>query len=139
MDFNSQDKIDGQPNPVGGFGKERMALRRAIMMAYKVDDQIRIIRKGQAVRAEYPVPPGVAGHDPGYRSLIPYDPRAANALLEKFGYRKGPDGYRRQPDGAPLVIRNASSPTERGRQVAALLQRALDSIRVRPEIRKDRF
>ena len=137
--FNMQERIGEAPNPVGGFSKERIALRRAIAMSYKVDDQIRIIRKGQAVRAEYPVPPGVAGHDPGYRSLIPYDPRAANALLEKFGYRKGPDGYRRQPDGAPLVIRNASSPTERDRQFDELLKRSLDSIGVRLEIQKDRF
>ena len=120
--FNMQERIGDSPNPVGGFGKERIALRRAIAMSYKVDDQIRIIRKGQAVRAEYPVPPGVAGHDPGYRSLIPYDPRAANELLEKFGYRKGADGYRRQPDGAPLVIRNASTPTERDRQFDELLK-----------------
>src|SRR5436190_3862668 len=108
MYFNMQDKIDGQPNPVGGFGKERMALRRAIMMAYKVDDQIRIIRKGQAVRAQYRIPPGVAGHDPQYRSSIPYDPRAANALLERYGYKKGADGYRRQPEGQALVIRYTS-------------------------------
>jgi ABC-type transport system substrate-binding protein len=137
--FNMQERIGDLPNPVGGFGKERIALRRAIAMSYKVDDQIRIIRKGQAVRAEFPVPPGVAGHDPGYRSLIPYDPRAANALLEKFGYRKGPDGYRRQPDGAPLVIRYASSPTERDRQFDELLKRSLDSIGVRLEIQKERF
>jgi ABC-type transport system substrate-binding protein len=137
--FNMQERIGDLPNPVGGFGKQRIALRRAIAMSYKVDDQIRIIRKGQAVRAEFPVPPGVAGHDPGYRSLIPYDPRAANALLEKFGYRKGPDGYRRQPDGAPLVIRYASSPTERDRQFDELLKRSLDSIGVRLEIQKERF
>src|SRR4051812_42651285 len=55
MYFNMQDKIDGKPNPLGGFGKERMALRRAIMMSYKISDHIRIIRKGQAVHAQYPV------------------------------------------------------------------------------------
>lgn len=77
--FNMQDKT------VGGFTKEKIALRRAVAMAYKVDDQIRIIRKGQSVRAHYPVPPGVAGHDPDYRSSIAHDPRAANALLDRFG------------------------------------------------------
>src|SRR5438477_11866266 len=137
--FNMQEKIGDQPNPLFGYSKEKIALRRAIAMAYKIDDQIRIIRKGQAVRAEYPIPPGVAGHDPGYKSLIPYDPRAANALLEKFGYRKGPDGYRRQPDGAPLVVRNASTPTERDRQLDELLKCSLDSIGVRLELQKERF
>jgi ABC-type transport system substrate-binding protein len=137
--FNMRERIGGQPNPVGGLGKERIALRRAIAMAYKVDDQIRIIRKGQAVRAQYPIPPGVAGHDPGYRSAIPYDPRAANALLDRFGYRKGPEGYRAQPDGKPLVVRYSSTPSERDRQFDELMKRSLDSIGVRLEIHKDRF
>jgi ABC-type transport system substrate-binding protein len=131
--FNMQDPM------VGGFTKEKMALRRAIAMAYNVDDEIRIIRKGQAVRAHYPIPPGVAGHDALYRTSIPYDPRAANALLERYGYRKGPDGYRRQPDGRPLVIRYGSTPTERDRQFDELMKRTLDSIGIRLEIHKERF
>jgi ABC-type transport system substrate-binding protein len=108
-------------------------------MSYNVDDEIRIIRKGQAVRAHYPIPPGIAGHDPDFRSAIPYDPRAANALLERYGYRKGPDGYRRQPDGRPLVIRYGSSPSERDRQFDELMKRSLDSIGIRLEIQKERF
>jgi len=137
--FNMQERIGDRSNPVGGFGKERIALRRAIAMAYKVDDQIRIIRKGQAIRAQYPIPPGVAGHDPRYRSGIPYDPRAANALLDKFGYRKGAEGYRAQPDGRPLAIRYSSTPSERDRQFDELMKRSLDSIGIRMEIHKDRF
>lgn len=131
--FNMQDKT------VGGLGKEKIALRRAIAMAYKVEDQIRIIRKGQSIRAQYPIPPGVAGHDPQYRSSIAHDPRAANALLDKFGYRKGTDGYRRLPGGGPLVIRYSSTPSERDRQFDELMKRSLDSIGVRLEIHKDRF
>jgi len=131
--FNMQDEM------VGGFTKEKMALRRAIAMAYNVDDQIRIIRKGQAVRAHYPIPAGVAGHDPRYRISIPYDPPAANALLERYGYSKGPDGYRRQPDGRPLAIRYGSTPTERDRQFDELMKRSLEAIGVRLEIQKERF
>jgi oligopeptide transport system substrate-binding protein len=137
--FNMQDKIGDAPNPVAGFGKDRIALRRAIAMSYKIDDQIRIIRKGQAVRAEYPIPPGVAGYDPHYRNSIPYDPAAANALLERYGYKKGADGYRRMPNGDPLVIRYASSQTERDRQFDELFKRGLDAIGVRLEIQKERF
>jgi oligopeptide transport system substrate-binding protein len=137
--FNTQERIGDQPNPVGGFSEEKIALRRAIAMAYKVDDQIRIIRKGQAVRAHYPIPPGVAGHEPGYRSGIAYDPRLANALLDKYGYRKGPDGYRTLPDGKPLVIRYSSLPNEVFRQLDELWKRSLDSIGVRLEIHKDQF
>jgi ABC-type transport system substrate-binding protein len=137
--FNTQEKIGERANPLAGFSKEKIALRRAIAMAYKVDDQVRIIRKGQAIRAHFPVPPGVAGHDPRYRNSIPHDPRAANALLDKFGYRKGPDGYRRLPDGGPLAVSYASGNTERDRQFDELMKRSLDSIGVRLEFQKDRF
>ncbi len=137
--FNMQESIGGKPNPVGGFSKEKIALRRAIAMAYKLDDQIRIIRNGQAVRAQYPIPPGVAGHEPAYRSSIPHDPRLANALLDRFGYRRGSDGYRALPDGRPLVLRYSSVPTEVYRQFDELMKRSLDSIGVRLEIHKDRF
>ena len=131
--FNMQDKT------VGGLSKERIALRRAIAMAYKIEDQIRIIRKGQSIRAQYPIPPGVAGHDPAFRSSLVYDPRAANGLLDRFGYKKGPDGYRRLPDGGPLVIRYSSTPSERDRQFDELMKRSLDSIGIRLEIHKERF
>jgi oligopeptide transport system substrate-binding protein len=137
--FNMQEKLGDQPNPLAGFSKEKIALRRAIAMAYNVDDQVRIIRKGQAVRAHYPIPAGVAGHEPKYRNGIPYAPQLANALLDRFGYRKGPDGFRTLPDGKPLVIRYSSTPTERDRQFDELVKRSLDSIGIRLEIHKDRF
>lgn len=137
--FNMRDRIGDEPNPVGGLGTEKIALRRAIAMAYNVDDQIRIIRKRQAVRAQFPVPPGVAGHDPHYRTIIPHSPQLANALLDKFGYRKGPDGFRALPDGKPLVIRYSSTPTERDRQFDELMKRSLDSIGIRLQVHKDRF
>ena len=139
MHFNTQEKIGNEPNPLGGFSKEKIALRRAIAMAYRIDDQLRVIRQGQAVKAEYPIPPGVAGHDPYYKSSIRYDPRTANALLDRFGYKKGPDGYRTQPDGKPLVLQFWSIPIERDRQFDELMRRSLDAIGVRVDIRKERF
>jgi oligopeptide transport system substrate-binding protein len=137
--FNTQERIGERPNPVGGFSDEKRALRRAIAMAYKVEDQIRVIRKGQAVRADYPIPPGVAGHDAHAHAGAAYDPQLANALLDRYRYRKGPDGYRMLPDGQPLVIRYSSTPNERDRQFDELWKRSLDSIGVRMEVHKDRF
>jgi oligopeptide transport system substrate-binding protein len=137
--FNTQERIGDRPNPVGGFSDEKRALRRAIAMAYKIDDQIRVIRKGQAVRADYPIPPGVAGHEPEVHGRAPYDPQLANALLDRYGYRRGPDGYRTLPDGKPLVIRYSSTPTERDRQFDELWKRSLDAIGVRMEVHKDQW
>ena len=137
--FNTQEKIGNEANPIGGFSKEKIALRRAIAMAYNIDDQINVIRKGQAVRAHYPIPPGIAGHEPAYRNRIAYDPQLANALLDKFGYTRGADGYRKLPNGNLLILKYYSTPTERDRQFDELMRRSLDAIGIRVEIHKDRF
>jgi ABC-type transport system substrate-binding protein len=104
--FNVEDKAEGRPNPVGGYTPERVALRRAMTLAYDIDAEIAILRKGQAIAAQSPVPPGVVGYDPGFHSAAnQHDPARAKALLDMFGYvdRDG-DGWRDQPDGSPLVV-----------------------------------
>ena len=131
--WNLQDPV------VGGLAKEKIALRRAMAMAYNVAEEIKVVRNGQAVEAQYPIPPGVVGHEPGYKSSIRYDPAGANALLDKFGYRKGADGFRTLPDGKPLVIRYASRPDSLGRQQDEMWKKAFDSIAIRMEVQKERF
>jgi ABC-type transport system substrate-binding protein len=124
---------------VGGLTNDKIALRRAMAMAYNVDEEIKVVRNGQAVEAQFPIPPGVVGHDPAYRSSVRYDPTGANALLDKFGYRKGADGWRTLPDGKPLVVRYASRPDSLGRQQDEMWKKALDSIGIRMEVQKDKF
>jgi ABC-type transport system substrate-binding protein len=124
---------------VGGLSLEKIALRRAMAMAYDVDEEIRIVRNGQAVEAAYPIPPGIVGHDPNYHGIVKHDPATANALLDKFGYERGADGWRTLPDGKPLVIRYASRPDSRGRQEEEMWKRALDSVSIRMEGQKERF
>jgi ABC-type transport system substrate-binding protein len=131
--WNLQDPI------VGGFSKEKIALRRAMAMAYNVDDEINVVRNGQAIALQYPIPPGVVGHDPTYRSPVAYDPALANKLLDYFGYKKGADGWRNLPDGKPFTIRYASRPDSLGRQLDELWKKALDGIGVRMEVQKDKF
>ncbi len=131
--WNMQDPV------VGGLSKERIALRRAMAMAYDAAEEIKVIRNGQAIEIHYPIPPGVVGHDPHYKSSIKHDPVAANALLDRFGYKKGSDGWRTQPNGERLVIRYASRPDSLGRQQDEMWKRALDSIGIRMEVQKDKF
>ncbi len=124
---------------VGGLTKDKIALRRAMAMAYNNEEEIRVVRNNQAVEAQYPIPPGVVGHDPNYKSSVHYDPQGANALLDKFGYKKGPDGFRTLPDGKPLVVRYASRPDSLGRQQDELWKKAFDSIAIRMDVQKDKF
>ena len=125
--WNMQDPI------VGGFAREKIALRRAIAMAHNIDEEIRIASNGQAERLEYPIPPGVVGHDPNYRSLLQYDPLLANRLLDKFGYKKGPDGWRTLPDGKPLVLRYTSSNGAGGVLQAEIWRKTYTSIGIHME------
>ncbi len=125
--FNFRDPV------VGGFSPQKVALRRAIILAYKVDEDINVIRRAMAVRAEMPIPPGVVGHDPKYRTLNQHDPDLANRLLDRFGYKRGADGYRNLPDGKPLTIRYASSGSVVDREHNELWRKSLDVIGVRIE------
>ncbi len=59
--FNMEDPV------VGGYDKGRIALRRAIAMAYDAEEDARVIRHGQARRATQSIPPNVSGYDPEAR------------------------------------------------------------------------
>jgi ABC-type transport system substrate-binding protein len=130
--FNMEDPL------VGGYTPEKVALRRAIALGYNTRDEINIVRKGQAIPARTPYAPGVAGYDPDFRThATDYDVAKARALLDMFGYidRDG-DGYREQPDGSPLVLRDNSSPTARDTQLDELWKRSMDDIGLKITFRK---
>ena len=120
--FNLQDPV------LGGGSKEKIALRRAIAMAHNIDEELRIVWNGQAERLQYPIPPGVVGYDPNYKSLLQYDPALANKLLDKFGYKKGGDGWRTLPDGKPLVIHYTARNEASGVLQAEMWRKTYNSI-----------
>ena len=131
--FNMLDPV------VGGMSLPKIALRRAMLMAYDIDEEIRVIRKNQAFAVRSPIPPGVVGHDPKYRGIIRHDPVLANKLLDYFGYKKGADGYRNNPDGSRLVITLTSESQAISREYDELWKKSLDAIGLRFESRKGPF
>ena len=133
--FNMEDPV------VGGYTPEKVALRRAISLAYNTRDEIAIIRKGQAIPAHTPYSPGVAGYDPSFTTTAnEYSVPKARALLDMFGYvdRDG-DGYREMPDGSRLEIKGNSTPTARDQQIDELWKRSMDDIGVRITFRKAKW
>ena len=125
---------------VGGYTPDKVALRRAITLAYKTQDEINIIRKGQAIPAQTPYSPGVAGYDANFRTNAnEYNPSKANALLDMYGYVRGADGYRTMPDGRPLVLKNNSTPIERDKQIDEMWRRSMDDIGIHIEFRKAKW
>jgi ABC-type transport system substrate-binding protein len=132
--FNMEDPV------VGGYDNGRIALRRAIAMAYDAEEDARVIRHGQARRATQFIPPNVSGHNPKLEKYIRRDLAGARALLDKFGYvdRDG-DGLREAPDGRPLTLRFASPPDTFARQQDELLQRNLAALGLRVEFVKQKW
>jgi ABC-type transport system substrate-binding protein len=125
--FNMEDPV------VGGYTPDKVALRRAIALAFDTDRQIRVFWRGQAVPAQSPVVPHTTGFDPTFRSENgDFDPARAKALLDLHGYvdRDG-DGWRELPDGRALVLEVATQPDQRSRQRDELLKKDLDRIGIR--------
>ena len=103
-----------------------------LLMGYDVAEEIRVVRNGQGVPATQPIPPDAQGHVPGLDIRPPYDPAAARALLDKFGYRdRDGDGWRERPDGQPLVLHIGTTPEDRERD--DLFRKNLRAIGVRVE------
>ncbi len=125
-----------QPGPSGDRRlrrRDKVALRRAIGLAYNAPDEIRLIRKNQAVPAQGPIAPLTFGYRPDIKTeMSDHDPARAKALLDLYGYldRDG-DGWRDQPDGTPLVLEYATQPDQLSRQSVELWDKSMKAVGIR--------
>jgi ABC-type transport system substrate-binding protein len=127
--FNMRDPL------VGGPGAEKVALRRAVALAYDSEEEIRLVRGGNGVLAQSVVVPHTSGYDPAYRSEMSQSSHSrAKALLDLYGYvdRNG-DGWREQPDGTPLVLRLACTSSQLERRLNELWRKNLAAVGLRIE------
>jgi oligopeptide transport system substrate-binding protein len=118
---------------IGGYTPEKVALRRALVLAHDVDSEIAVLYKGQGQLAYGPVPPGVVGYDPDFRHHEQdYDPARAVALLDLYGWvDHDGDGWRDRPDGQPLVIDYLHSTGATAREAAGLWEKSMRRIGIR--------
>jgi ABC-type transport system substrate-binding protein len=132
----------GMTHPVvGGYTPEKVALRRAISLAFDTDEAIRALYRGQAIPAQSTVPPQAIGADPDLAGpLTEFNPAKAKALLDVYGYvdRDG-DGYREAPDGSKLVLEIATTPDTQGKIIDELFHKFLRRVGLRLEIRKAKW
>jgi len=120
---------------VGGYSEEKVALRRAIALAFDGEAYIRHVFGGFGVPANSTIAPFTSGYDPAYKSeMSDHDPVRARALLDLYGYidRDG-DGWREQPDGQKLVLRRASLSAQADRRANELWKRSMDAVNLRIE------
>ena len=127
--FNMKDET------LGGYTPEKVALRRAISLAYDNGAEIELLRNDMGLEAQSPLAPGVLGYDASFNIGKTYDPAKAKALLDMFGYvdRDG-DGYREKPDGTQLVMGYATSPSLLERQYTEHWKKCMDAVGIRMEI-----
>jgi ABC-type transport system substrate-binding protein len=102
--WNMQDPV------VGGLTKEKIALRRAMAMAYNVDEEIRVVRNGQAIEAQYPIPPGVVGTI-RTTSRAQVRRRRRECAARQFGTRKAPTATARFPTASRSSFATRRGPT----------------------------
>ena len=133
--FNMEDSL------VGGYTPEKIALRRAISMGYNLDEAIRVLYYGRAHPASGPIPPDISGYDPALKTSAQlYDPAAARALLDKYGYKdRDGDGFRELPDGKPLTLERWSSPSSASRQADELWKKNMNAIGLKIEFKTDKL
>jgi ABC-type transport system substrate-binding protein len=132
--FNLEDPV------VGGYSKAQVALRRAIGMGYNIDEAIRVLFAGNALPANQLLPPGVNGHDATVPPKSQYDPAAARALLDRFGFKDiDGDGYRETPDGKQLTVVRGTLPESWYRDMDTLWKKSMDAIGIRMQINQQTF
>ena len=127
--FNMDDAL------VGGNAPDKVALRRAVALAYDGAQANLLLRHGQAILAQSTLTPFTSGYSEAYRSEMSKHSRAeAMALLDVFGYvDSNGDGWRELPGGAPLVLRRASLPDQRSRRQNEVWRKYLAAVGVRME------
>ena len=132
--FNLDDPV------VGGYSNAQVALRRAIAMGFDVGEAIRVLYAGNALPANQLLPPGVNGHDSTLPPKSIYDPAAARALLDRFGFQDiDGDGYRETPDGKPLTLVRGTLPESWYRDADTLWKKNMDAIGIRMQINQQTF
>ncbi|MFZ6771497.1 ABC transporter substrate-binding protein [Undibacterium sp. SXout7W] len=123
---------------IGGYTPDKIALRRAIALSYDNQEDISLMEKGLAIPAVTPLPPNVLGYDPDFKSPLRHDLALANALLDRYSYRRGPDHFRQLPDGTPLQLVMHSLASTTGRLREEVWRKNMDAIGIRIVFQSDK-
>lgn len=122
---------------VGGYTEDKVALRRAIGLAFNAAEEIRLPYRNQAMAAQGFIQPETYGYDPKFKTeMSEFSRPKAMALLDMYGYvDKDGDGWRDLPDGRPLVIQYASQPDAFSRERTEIWRKNMDAVGIRMEFK----
>jgi ABC-type transport system substrate-binding protein len=122
---------------VGGYSPDKVALRRALALAYDVPREINAVRYGQAIPAQGMIAPLLSGYDATLKTeMSDVDVPRARALLDQYGWLdKNGDGWRDQPDGSPLVLEYSAQPDQLSRKLQEVVKKSFDAVNVKVEFK----
>lgn len=122
---------------VGGYTPDKVALRRAIALAFNSEDEIKLPYRNQATAAQSSIQPMTFGYDPKFKTeMSEYSPAKAMALLDMYGYvDKDGDGWRDMPDGSPLVLSYATQPDALSRERTEIWRKSMDAVGIKIEFK----
>ncbi len=124
--FNMEDPI------VGGYTPEQVALRRAVSLAYDVQREITLIRRGLGIPAQSPMVPFTDGLRPGLQErderVRPGQGEAPCSTCTATSTATATAGAS-CPTASPLVLAYASQPEQIYREYNDLARRGLDGHR----------
>jgi ABC-type transport system substrate-binding protein len=125
--FNMEDPV------LGGYTPDRIALRRALSLAYNNEAEVMRVRQGLGIPATSFLVPHTQGYDPKQNfGFSEYSPARAKALLDLYGYvDKDGDGWRDLPNGQPMVLQYYTQGSDFIRQLNELWRKDLAAIGVR--------
>jgi len=129
--FNMEDPV------VGGYAAEKVALRRAISLGYDNEEEVRSVRRGQAIPAQSIITPNTFGYQPQIKTeMSEYNLAKARALLDMYGYidRDG-DGWRDLPDGSPLRLEYHTQPDSNSRAFNELWRKHMAALQLHIEFK----
>jgi ABC-type transport system substrate-binding protein len=120
---------------VGGYTPDKVALRRAIGLAFDNRAYRRHVLGGWGIDAQSTVGPHTSGYDPAYKSeMSEFNPAKAKALLDTYGYtdRSG-SGWRQQPSGEPLTLVMSCLSTQADRRSNEVWARCMAAVGLKIE------
>jgi oligopeptide transport system substrate-binding protein len=107
------------------MGKNKL-LRQALSLAYDQETFDQLFYNGWAVKAEGPIPPGLAGYDPNYKNPYrAFNLQKAKDLLAKAGYPGG--------KGLP-TLEVAAQANSTDRQMTEYMEKAFEALGVKLNI-----
>lgn len=113
-------------------------LRRALAYAVNKQEIVDIVFEGKLARAQCcPIAESIQGYDPKLKEFeATFDPAKAKKDLDELGYKPGPDGMRRAPDGSAFKPALYTTTSDTHGKVATLLQSQFKAVGVDLQVKQ---